>query len=1201
VAVPFAGTSRFQVVERLGEGGFGVVYLVRDQADGSEVALKTFPVARPEYIYRLKREFRAVADLRHENLVSFYELFADEERVFFTMEYVKGLHLRRWVRPGGALDERRLRTAIGQLARGLDAIHRAGTLHRDVKPSNVLVTPEERVVILDFGLAAEIEECAGGRGAEAAGTPQYMSPEQSAGGAPLSPASDWYSVGVILYQALTGVLPARAGPTGRDAPEPRAPSPAALVPGLPPDLCELCGALLSDDPARRPGAAEVAAVAGPPARPSAPPQPVAPAATFVGREAELRLLGDALDGVRDGQAVTVLVEGAPGVGKTTVIDRFLSDAQVTDGATVLRGRCYERERVPYQGIDSLVDELCGLLRVADATTVAELLPQPLGALARLFPVLGRVPAIAEGAEPGAAGLDAQELRSRAFATFRELLRRIAGRRPLILHVDDLQWGDLDTAALFHDVLRPPDSPPLLLVLSYRGEERERSPFLRALAPARLGRVVRVEVGPLDRAAGEALARRLLAASGSEPDADAGRIADEAGGNPLFIQELVGFAVRDPGGAGASRGSDLSSAISARIDRLPARARQLLELVAVAGHPVPERTVRSAAGLAWPAWDVWHALEQGHLVRFGSAHDGRVVEPYHDRIREAAVAALPPSRAVALHAGLARALEKRADADPEVLARHHEAAGAVDRARDLAAIAARQAEGALAFDRAARLFRWALELTPSGDPARAGLLASLGLALANGGRGVEAARAYADAAELVPEEIRGELRRRAAEQLLLSGRIDEGRELVADDLRAAGFAIPRTPWRALVSLLAGRAVLRWRGLSFTPRPEAEVPARDLALLDHLWAVTRALALVDVVRGSDFTVRLLLAALRCGEPVRVLRGAVLAAGHAAAEAPRSPRTDTLLREVEAQARALGTPAARAYVLFVRSIRCYMSSAFAPAAEAADAAERAFRETCAGTVWETWSSRLFAGYSLFYLGRWRELARRTDEQLDEARRRGNAFAVTTAGTPFGIVPLLARGDAAGGRAILSEAMAGWSSAGFHIQHYWFMIAGCFLDLHAGDGAAAWARLRAAWPGLTRALVRRMPLARVQSYHLRGCCAIAAAAGARGLRRRALLGEGLRAARRLERVRLPIAAPLAAMLRAGVAALAWKGNAAARLLSRAARELDSQQVASYAAVARWQLATVTGSAPPPFLPGEGVGDPAGIARMLAPGFPER
>jgi serine/threonine protein kinase len=129
--------GRFEITRRIGEGGMGVVYEAFDAERRTKVALKTLSRVDAAGVYRLKNEFRALADVRHPNLVQLHELFADEAAWFFTMDLVPGIRFDAWVRPEGVLDEARLRVALPQLLLAVLAIHGAGKLHRDLKPSNV--------------------------------------------------------------------------------------------------------------------------------------------------------------------------------------------------------------------------------------------------------------------------------------------------------------------------------------------------------------------------------------------------------------------------------------------------------------------------------------------------------------------------------------------------------------------------------------------------------------------------------------------------------------------------------------------------------------------------------------------------------------------------------------------------------------------------------------------------------------------------------------------------------------------------------------------------------------------------------------------------------------------------------------------------------------------------------------------------------
>src|SRR5262245_25564187 len=281
--------DRFRIDRCLGRGSFGTVYEAYDRERKATVALKALRVADPAVLYRFKQEFRNLTNLSHVNLVRLYELMSQGDQWFFTMELVHGVDFLAYVRndsgyngsraedstgtgsttgrfdvqfqetqkppvsplPFDSLSLERLRPALRQLAEGVCSLHRSGVLHRDIKPSNILVTTEGRVVLVDFGLAKPLADRDASM--DIVGTPQYMSPEQ-ASAQPVSEASDWYSVGVVLYKALTGTAPFE-GDMFRMLTEKRTvepPPPSALTREVPPDLDSLCGDLLRLDPGARP-------------------------------------------------------------------------------------------------------------------------------------------------------------------------------------------------------------------------------------------------------------------------------------------------------------------------------------------------------------------------------------------------------------------------------------------------------------------------------------------------------------------------------------------------------------------------------------------------------------------------------------------------------------------------------------------------------------------------------------------------------------------------------------------------------------------------------------------------------------------------------------------------------------------------------------------------------------------------------------
>ncbi len=507
---PPLSLSGYQIVRELGRGGMGLVYLAHDQIHNRDVALKTLQRMSPEGLHAFKQEFRALADIAHPNLASLYELLSDGQTWCFTMELLEGVDFLEFFwsefsglqlnRDSANLAEaavsprltvnriKRLKEAIHQLAMGLSALHDAGMLHSDIKPSNVFVTAERRLVLLDFGLVSHLEVSGAAKQHIIRGTPLYMSPEQAAG-KPLTAASDLYSVGVMLYEALTGRLPFSGGRTEvMNRKQTETPlQPTALTSDTPKHLNDLCIALLNPDPGSRPTLADLLhCVGGETLVTTGSTSSTAETAlhfSLVGRDRQLGKLRESFQQVVAGGTRSIFVHGKSGMGKSVLVRSFLNEIKQAEQAVVLEGRCYEQESVPFKALDSLIDSLGLYLQTLPEETVHTVMPRDRMALTRVFPVLGGVPEVPGASYPSIDNADQQELRQRAMNALRELFQRLAIRAPLVLYVDDLQWGDVDSAGLLADLVRPPDAPRILLLVSYRSEDIESSSCLRAVQEA----------------------------------------------------------------------------------------------------------------------------------------------------------------------------------------------------------------------------------------------------------------------------------------------------------------------------------------------------------------------------------------------------------------------------------------------------------------------------------------------------------------------------------------------------------------------------------------------------------------------------------------------------------------------------------------------------------------------------------------------
>jgi eukaryotic-like serine/threonine-protein kinase len=1237
----FSGTSRFRPIRLLGTGGMGSVHLVYDEQLGTEVALKTLTLNSGTDLYRFKREFRALADTKHPNLVTLYELVSEDSLWFFTMEYVAGVPFDQSLAPYVlkpdtpateplSLDPDRLLRSVQQLCAGVQAMHEAGCIHRDLKPTNVLVTPEGRVVILDFGLAKQ-RGSATISGDGFSGTPAYMAPEQAME-RPSLPTADWYAVGIMLYEVLTGKCPFEGALFDvllrKQNEDP--PPPVQVNPHADDLLSELCMNLIHRDPTQRPSGVEVLTRLGVAAARHASGQsrrhtPIAtPALSIFGRERELHGLQQTYAKMRKGNLAVTVVQGSSGIGKTCLVDTFLDSlaagVQPSLAPLILRGRCHERETMPFKAFDNVVDGLSYRLAMLDARDQAYVLPDGISYLCEIFPVLRRLKLTEDQRYFLPPLREAKELRNQAFVAFRELLLHVAKTQPLVIFIDDLQWADRDSFALLRALMREPGAPALFLIATCRPASANSGMPDSLLSEFLDQSVVDVvQLGPLSAESTRMLADNLID-PGDLSSAARQRILDavvrEADGHPFFAVEFVHHlrtVVAPTGELGdvpEGTALRLDGMILARVRSLPEASQRLLRAVAVAGDPLPQRVLASAAEVTLGS-EQWEqgisALVDESLIRRKGRQGMDVVEMYHDRIRETVVASLDQAELHEAHVRLAKAVEQLERERTDMLARYWLSAEDHERAKRYASEAAVEARTKLAFGRAAQLYEAAAQLENQ-DERKAELLRALGECHASDGRSILAAQAYERAAGFSVPEQALRLRHLAAEQLLHGGEINQGLVVLKDVLGKTGLRLAESS-KAASRSVAGRLLWLWlRGLKFREKPASSISAENKQLLHVYWSVNTGLGVVDSVRAVDFLLRFVLLALRTGDIRRVAQGLSILGGQLSAFwGVRFAWPSRLVSEAEVLARRSADPATIGLARMCRAMIRFFAGEYEACTNELVSVEQHFLTHCRGMNWELATTRSFMCFSLRLGGRIRELCERFDRYTADADRTGDRYVSTNLRTYQSIVWLI-RDDPERARKDAQGILDGWPADMYQVQHFFYLYSRCEQALYAEKPEEAWQLIQDETARLRRSTLLNVSGIRIENASISGRVALAVAEKLPPGEREPYLRRVQQSVKVLRKCEHQTGVAMGATLEAGRRLLtpSLERNQGVMALERAVATAEAAGATLLAESGRRWLGELAGgrrgeemrARSNGWMAEQGVQNPARVAHLIAPGF---
>lgn len=680
----------FLLIRQLGKGGMGNVYSAIDLRSTAHVAVKVMRHLDSWSIYRFVEEFSWLSQLNHPHLVKLYDAFSQGDTRYFSMEQVEGLTIRNWFQTLSPTDPSRwnmLRQVLAETASAIRFLHDCDVIHRDVKPSNVMITPSRRAMLLDLGLAMRSGKSTAGLqlvdGSKIVGTIQYLPPEALRGESQ-NFASDWYSFGVLIFETITNSFPPIAvDPKNSDLTLRYQLNEEALrskLNDLPDDLISLCTDLLSVDPRSRPLGNEIIQRLG-----AEDSQSLSFAADTLclGRDDVLEEISSCFrEPLRSRKLI--LVRGESGIGKTTVLKHWTRNQKLQDESTLLlHFSCHLQDHTPLRALNLLAQQLVTLLPDVPRELWEDLTASEGAEIVYGFPQMQQLVEVQLRSKDASVGV--QELAARRAAGLHALLywlRELSKRCSVIIVIDDAQWADADSGRLLSQLFSASSGFQGVLLVADQGQ-LVNSPLVDSMLTHIGGMdhpaVNPIELKPLGKSVCAALLERWSTAVGIQlQPAIYSDLTRRSAGNPFLLREVLSayvchvsqFGLDDEAWLKTARNQGRGGHLRSRFSLLPISMERVLQYLAIADEPLGFHQLHTVSRvLPHELLPLINYLASQGWIRINGASLDSELEIAHDRFRDVVLDSMPEDRICRRHYRIARTLSSESPPPWSRIAHH----------------------------------------------------------------------------------------------------------------------------------------------------------------------------------------------------------------------------------------------------------------------------------------------------------------------------------------------------------------------------------------------------------------------------------------------------------------------------------------------------------------------------------------------------